>query len=224
VARARGRECHRLVSRRHFHRLVSRVNRQVPVAWGGHFTARMRGKSSDLHLAATLLLPPAKFPRPAFPCAHHETAGLGAPCRLPGLAAALPRFAGLSSVQYLSKVPVDCSSISPLDGLGWLRGSCADSALQRAALCHRGVAHVRVVLAVPFISRVRCVPSPMSSELARDLVVVVCVCGRYLSGVWTLDIGDERRVSQCNSIDRVSCARPPRMLCIAGRALDVCVL
>jgi hypothetical protein len=99
VARARGRECHRLVSRRHFHRRVSRVNRRCLLPEGGQFAARMASLLTCTSLPLLLLLPPPKFPRPAFPCAHHETAGLGAPCHLTGLVAALPRFAGLSSIQ-----------------------------------------------------------------------------------------------------------------------------
>ena len=108
VARARGRECHRLVSRRHFHRRVSRVNRRCLLPEGGQFAARMASLLTCTSLPLLLLLPPPKFPRPAFPCAHHETAGLGAPCRLPGLVAALPRFAGLSSVQGACGSPLDC--------------------------------------------------------------------------------------------------------------------
>ena len=171
VARARGRECHRLVSRRHFHRRVSRVNRRCLLPEGGQFAARMASLLTCTSLPLSLLLPPPKFPRPAFPCAHHETAGLGAPCRLPGLVAALPRFAGLSSVQGACGSPL--LSISPLDwAVGWLAPALIP-------LCSRSVPSgcgLRSCRACLVISRVRCVHSPMSSELARDLVVVVCVC------------------------------------------------
>ena len=135
VARARGRECHRLVSRRHFHRRVSRVNRRCLLPEGGQFAARMASLLTCTSLPLSLLLPPPKFPRPAFPCAHHETAGLGAPCHLPGLVAALPRFAGRSSIQGACGSPLLYRHSARL-GRGVAR-SCADSALQ--PLCAIGV-------------------------------------------------------------------------------------
>ena len=113
-----------------------------------------------------------------------------------------------SQVAHPSKVPADRPFYiaTPLDwAVGWLAPALIP--LCSEPLCAIGAWPTFVSCLPGYLPCEVCAQSFMSSELARDLVVVVCVCAGSLF-VSSLDFGDERRVSVC--IDRVSYVRGHR--------------